>query len=183
MQLQELMSLYAKVPQNEHVSDPEGSYPAQDGTTNWMLIFRPSAMPLEEKLPLVVIMHGGGGGRGSPEGTESFCQSIAQIQNAMVVSIVYRLAPGHKFPVGVKDCYDAVRYLSSTGTAEIGADPALGVIIGGHSQGACISAVVALKLRDEEISPPLTGLYRGAGGFVAPQRVPQKLRELVCIQN
>jgi len=101
----------------------------------------------------------------------------------VVVSIAYRLAPEHKFPVGVQDCYDAVKHLGSAGAAKIGADPMLGFIIGGHSQGAVNSAVVALKLRDEGTSPPITGLYFGAGGFVAPQRVPKGYEDWYLSRN
>ncbi|RZM78016.1 alpha/beta hydrolase [Leptolyngbya iicbica LK] len=101
----------------------------------------------EPNLPLIVFFHGGGWVTGSLETHDRVCRRIAQATMALVVSVDYRLAPWHKFPLPLEDCYDAVQW-AATNAAELGAD-ADRLIVMGDSAGGNLAAAVALMARDQ----------------------------------
>jgi acetyl esterase/lipase len=96
--------------------------------------------------PLVVYFHGGGFvfGGGLRMG-DWICSQVAATVGAVVVAVDYRLAPVHKFPAAVEDCYAAVVWAAAN-AAELGAEGPLGVM--GESAGGNLSAVVCLLARD-----------------------------------
>jgi acetyl esterase len=96
--------------------------------------------------PLVVYFHGGGFvfGGGLRLG-DWLCSQVAATVGAVVVAVDYRLAPVHKFPAAVEDCYAAVLWAAAN-AAELGAEGPLGVM--GESAGGNLSAVVCLLARD-----------------------------------
>ncbi|MFM8411759.1 MAG: alpha/beta hydrolase [Alphaproteobacteria bacterium] len=97
--------------------------------------------------PLLVYLHGGGWVLGSVDTADVACRALAAAAGCVLVSVDYRLAPEHKFPVPLDDCVAAVRWLAAN-AAEVGADPAR-IAVGGDSAGGNLSAAVALRLRDE----------------------------------
>lgn len=66
----------------------------------------------DNALPLIVYMHGGGYVFGGLETDDLSCRAIADQIDALVLSIEYRLAPEHQFPVGFQDCHDVVKWVS-----------------------------------------------------------------------
>lgn len=109
-------------------------------------IYTPEAWSREPR-PVVVNFHGGGFALGSARQCDWICSIVAADVDAVVVSVDYRLAPAHKFPAAVEDCYDALLWTAAH-AAELGADPArLGVM--GDSAGGNLAAVVAIMARDE----------------------------------
>jgi acetyl esterase len=96
--------------------------------------------------PLVVYLHGGGFvfGGGLRLG-DWICSQVASTVGAVVVAVDYRLAPVHRFPAAVEDCYAAVVWAAAH-AAELGAEGPLGVM--GESAGGTLSAVVCLLARD-----------------------------------
>ena len=99
--------------------------------------------------PVVVNFHGGGFVQGDLDQSQWFCAQVARRAGAVVVSVDYRLAPEHTFPVPAQDCYDAVAAL----TAEPGAwgiDPAR-VAVMGDSAGGNLATVVCLMARDRRL--------------------------------
>jgi acetyl esterase/lipase len=96
--------------------------------------------------PLVVYFHGGGFvfGGGLRMG-DWLCSQVAATVGAVVVAVDYRLAPVHKFPAAVEDCYAAVVWAAAN-AAELGAEGSLGVM--GESAGGNLAAVVCLLARD-----------------------------------
>jgi acetyl esterase len=96
--------------------------------------------------PLVVYFHGGGFvfGGGLRMG-DWICSQVALTVGAVVVAVDYRLAPVHKFPAAVEDCYAAVVWAAKN-AAELGAEGPLGVM--GESAGGNLSAVACLLARD-----------------------------------
>ena len=108
-------------------------------------VYRP-AHPASGPRPLVVNFHGGGWTIGSLDSADWLCGRVAADLDAVVVSVDYRLAPGHRFPAAAEDCYGALVDVVGR-AADFGADPArVGVM--GDSAGGNLAAVVSLMARD-----------------------------------
>jgi len=101
-------------------------------------------------LPVLLFFHGGGWVFGNLKNYESFCTQIANLSSSAVVSVEYNLAPEHKFPEPLEDCYSALIWILENGN-KYGLDPSR-LIICGDSAGGNISAAVTLMARDRSIS-------------------------------
>jgi acetyl esterase len=108
-------------------------------------VYRPAGS-LDEALPLIVNFHGGGFISGDPRQSEWWCSSIAHEVHAVVVSVDYRLAPEHPFPVAPEDCYAATAWAAAH-SADLGADGSRLAVMG-DSAGGNLAAVVCLMARD-----------------------------------
>lgn len=93
-------------------------------------------------LPVVFYFHGGGFVLGSSEPSDWLCSRIATGVGAVVVSVEYRLAPTHRWPVAAEDCYAAMRDVVSR-AAEFGIDSTRIAVVG-DSAGGNLAAVVPL---------------------------------------
>jgi acetyl esterase len=89
--------------------------------------------------PAVVYFHGGGWVIGSLDTHDVTCRALANRAGCRVVAVDYRLAPEHRFPAAVDDCWTVTRWaLEQT--------PAVAVV--GDSAGGNLAAVMALRARD-----------------------------------
>jgi acetyl esterase len=104
-----------------------------------------------ERLPVMLYLHGGGFAIGSIETHDSLCRQLALRSGAAVVSLGYRLAPEHRFPVAVEDTWAALRWLHDAGATSLGLDAAR-LAIGGDSAGGTLAAVTALWARNQGIA-------------------------------
>ena len=102
--------------------------------------------------PAVVYFHGGGFVIGSVETHDGVCHQLATRVPAVVVSVEYRLAPEHRFPAAVEDCFAAAKWVSAH-AAELGADAGR-LAVAGDSAGGNLSAVVSMRARDAG-GPPI----------------------------
>jgi acetyl esterase len=101
----------------------------------------------DRPLPCLVYLHGGGWVLGDIETHDCTCRIVANRSGFKVVSVDYRLAPEHKFPAPLDDCYAAVEWVAANASS-IGVDPDL-LAVGGDSAGGNLSAAVTLRARDE----------------------------------
>ena len=118
--------------------------------------------------PLVVFFHGGGWVLGDLDTHDPFCRALCAGAGCVVVSVGYRLAPEHRFPAATDDALAATRWVAAH-AAEIGGDPAR-IAVAGDSAGGNLSAVTALRIRDES-GPALRGqllIYPALGYHTPP---------------
>ncbi|HBF39381.1 MAG TPA: alpha/beta hydrolase [Firmicutes bacterium] len=96
--------------------------------------------------PLFIFIHGGGFVLGSIEVYDSICRKITNNVNCVVLSIEYGLAPEHKFPQPLEECYQVTRWVFQN-AVELNVNPAK-IGIGGDSVGGTMSAVISQLSRD-----------------------------------
>lgn len=89
--------------------------------------------------PALLWVHGGGYVLGTAAQDDSVCGSFAQSLGIVVAAVEYRLAPEHRFPVPLHDCYDALTWLARQ--PEV--DPTR-IAVGGASAGGGLAAALAL---------------------------------------
>ncbi|HEY7433323.1 MAG TPA: alpha/beta hydrolase [Streptosporangiaceae bacterium] len=92
--------------------------------------------------PVLVWFFGGGWSLGTLDTCDGVCRLLTNSAGCVTVAISYRLAPEHKFPAAVEDCYSGAAWVAGH-AAEIGADPAR-VAVGGDSSGGNLAAAVTL---------------------------------------
>jgi acetyl esterase len=97
--------------------------------------------------PALVYFHGGGWVVCDLDTHDVICRAIARRSGAVVISVDYRLAPEHKFPAAVIDCYAATKWVAAN-AEHLGIDPRR-IAVGGDSAGGNLAAVVSLQSRDE----------------------------------
>jgi acetyl esterase len=123
-----------------HVADT--TVPGPDGDVP-VRVYRPTETT--EPLPTLVYFFGGGWTLGSIETSDEICRNLTNLVPCQVITVGYRLAPEHKFPAAVHDCYGAVAWLAEHGR-ELGADPGR-LAVGGDSAGGNLAAAVTLLSR------------------------------------
>jgi acetyl esterase len=95
-----------------------------------------------------VYYHGGGWVIGNLDTHDGSARGICNASACVVVSVDYRLAPEHRFPVPAEDAYSAAKWISDH-VEEFGAQaPRLQVAIAGESAGGNLAAAVALMAKD-----------------------------------
>lgn len=117
--------------------------PMRDGEKIRIRIYRPSD---QQNLPLIVYYHGGGFVLRSIESHDFVCRRLCQENQAVVVSVDYRLAPEYKFPVPHQDCYDATLWVAKH-AHQLGAN-AEELTVMGDSAGGNLATVVSILARD-----------------------------------
>lgn len=97
---------------------------------------------------LIIFFHGGGWVTGNIDTYNHVCAAIAKKTGCKVASVDYRLAPEHRFPIGVTDCYEVTKHFmdNSEELFHISKDK---VTLMGDSAGGNLAAVVSLMLRDK----------------------------------
>ncbi len=99
-------------------------------------------------LPVSTWFHGGGWVVGSIATNDATCRALANAAGAIIVSVDYRLAPEHRFPIPFDDCYAATEWVAAN-AASLGGDPSR-LAVAGASAGGNLAAAVALRARDED---------------------------------
>ncbi len=118
-------------------------------------------------LPTHLYLHGGAFWLDSVEVYDPLCRWLAGAVDCQVISVDYRLAPEHRYPTGLEDCYAVLCWV-----AEHAAGLAVDLerlSVGGFSAGGGLAASVALMARDrtgpaisfQALQAPVTDLTMG----------------------
>ncbi len=104
----------------------------------------------------LVHFHGGGWALGTLDSVDGICRELATRAAAVVISVDYRLAPEHPFPVAVDEAAAAVDWAVDV-AASFGGDPDR-IGVSGTSAGATLALATALRFREFD-GPPLAGQF------------------------
>lgn len=91
---------------------------------------------------VLCVMHGGGWTNGYKEWMAFMVPALTNC-GVTFVSLGYRLAPNHIFPVGYEDCCDGIAWVHRNISSHSG-DPGR-IFVGGHSAGGHHAALLALR--------------------------------------
>ncbi len=131
----------------------ERSVPGPEGAPEISLLI---CLPASSTAPTAAVYHVHGGGMigGNKRTTILEVLDWAQELEMAVVSVDYRLAPEHRYPAQVEDCYAGLIWIAAH-AAELNIDPAR-VVLAGVSAGGGLAAALALLARDRT-GPALAG--------------------------
>lgn len=107
-------------------------------------IYKPSAA---EGLPVIIYYHGGGFVIYDLDSHDRVCRRLAETNDAIVVSVDYRLAPEYKFPTPVHDCYDAFLWTSEN-IKKYGGDVDK-ISVAGDSAGGNLATVTCINAKEQ----------------------------------
>ncbi|HUR88216.1 MAG TPA: alpha/beta hydrolase [Ramlibacter sp.] len=142
-----------EVPKAELVRVEDFTVTARDGYAIPARLYAPS----KGKLPLLVYFHGGGFVIGSVASHDNLCRELARLAPCAVISVDYRLAPQHKFPIAFDDAWDCVQWIVKNGlTLDVDTQR---LALGGDSAGGTLAAVCAIRARDAKIPVRLQMLF------------------------
>jgi acetyl esterase len=122
-----------------------------DGGQIQVRIYRPIDV---RPLPVCIYFHGGGWWQGNLTLVDPECRYMANASECLVVSVAYRLAPEHRFPIPLEDCYSTLCWVAEHAD-RLGVDPHR-IAVAGGSAGGNLAAAVALLARDRG-GPRLAG--------------------------
>lgn len=124
---------------------------------------------------VIVYSHGGGWVLGDLDDFTTLAKLMAVRSRCAVVMVDYRLAPEHPFPAAVNDAWAALRWAHEHSPRIVGRPVPL--IVAGESAGGNLSAVLALRARDENGPPialqaliyPVTDCDTGTASYLDPR--------------
>ena len=123
--------------------DEERLIPTPAGEMRVLLHWPTAAKSAQGKLPVVMMIHGGGFLFGLPEHEAVFCRRLAQEVGCLVVNPDYARTPQHPFPKALHQCHGLLAWIADQ-AGTLGIDPER-IAVGGHSAGGNLTAgVVAL---------------------------------------
>jgi acetyl esterase len=144
--------LLGKYPRN--IEDETFIIPVKDGVITGYYFRSRGRSEMSDMTPLIVFFHGGGWIFGNMALYNNFCARLADQLHAPVLSVDYRLAPKHKFPTAVEDCYATLLW-AAAGCRYWKVDPDR-IYIVGDCAGANLAAVVSRLARDRK-GPSIAG--------------------------
>ena len=99
------------------------------------------------KKALLILFIIGGTVFGSAPGPVAY-DMAGSMENTVVVSVEYSLAPQHPYPEGLKDCYEAFEWVQRNADGVLGGDKKrIGII--GESGGGLLTTALALMIKDK----------------------------------
>lgn len=137
---------------------PESRLPLPEGTeirqivANDVTAYRVIAPGADVKR-VIVYFHGGGFLVGGFHSHRPLAAWLSHKAGAAVLFAEYRLAPEHRFPAGVDDCFAVYRYALEHGPDGMEGEPE-SVFVGGDSAGGAMAVSTILKAREAGLRVP-----------------------------
>lgn len=150
---------------------------ARDGATLEARTYRPAGVPISQRLPVYIYLHGGGFLFGTLSSEDTACSSIVatRAENdtpVVVFNVNYRHTPEYRYPTAWNDVEDAFVWVHEH-ISDIGG---IGdqVVVGGISAGARMTASLTLaQMRGEDkrlaACPKIAGQVLMIPWLVAPE--------------
>lgn len=101
----------------------------------------------DENKALVVYFHGGSFVAGDLDTHDALCRRLCADTRMRFLAVDYRLAPENRFPAGIDDAIDAIRYVRNH-LADF-ATPEAELLVMGDSSGGSLVSVAAAMTRNE----------------------------------
>lgn len=142
--------LEAAVPRdpNPAVDTRVVSIPTPDGASIDLRIHQPAGGSDTTNRPVIYWVHGGGMVIGSAADDDENLGRYVEATGCVAVSVDYRLAPEHAYPVPQEDCYAGLLWVAAH-AEELGIDLTR-LVIGGASAGGGLAASLAIIARDRQ---------------------------------
>ena len=121
-----------------------------DGARIRVRLYRPESK--SAPTPVLIWMHGGGYLIGKPEQDDVSCAQYVRELGITVLSVDYRLAPKHPFPIPLEDCYAVLQWAVSH-AQEFNINSKRIAIGGASAGGGLAAALVQLAHDRKEIMP------------------------------
>ena len=158
------------------VEDHTTTITMRDGAPSQIRTFRLPNVPTKGS-SLIALVFGGGFTLGTNLQLAPYARGLAATYGATVVTLSYRLAPEHKFPVPSNDVWDSLEWITQNAES-LGSDPLSGFVLGGPSAGANLVATSAHIATVKPFRYPITGLWLGYPFLMSERHVPRKYRHL-----
>jgi len=99
---------------------------------------------------VIVYYHGGGFALYGLNSHDNVCRRLCKMNNCVVVSVDYRLAPEHPYPAAHNDTFTALQWVIKN-IAQYGGD-ANNIVVAGDSAGGNLSACMAHRCKQQGIA-------------------------------
>lgn len=142
--LEALVALYGGAPQKLPLIKEHLIESAPDHNKIAVRVYYPKT---DEKLPVMLYIHGGGWTRGNLNTHDKLCRNIAARAKVAVASVEYRLSPEHPFPAGLHDSLSAYNWVRANAKM-LNIDPER-IVIAGDSGGGNLAASLTCTLKSK----------------------------------
>ncbi|KAL2824213.1 Alpha/Beta hydrolase protein [Aspergillus cavernicola] len=148
-----VIDLFAAIPLVDGVQRETFTTTTPDGHELVLVWYSPVAARGTTPGPALLQIHGGGFIAFNVHHFHHALNNLVAASQVPMLCVDYRIAPEHRYPVPLEDCYTALTWLRDHAT-ELKVDlTRIGVT--GDSAGGGLAAGLVLMARDREFSPPL----------------------------